>query len=190
MIFCARTDESGPCVRIDPVIFFLETLNVWMTASDSQLMAKGQRKTAIGALVALTLSGYSCSFPLFGKPSGSASSGGAEKALLPARLSGVIERGEQCGAGYYRIRLTGLFDGGQNQVETESDRSGRFSMTAPPGRYLMEISKDNCGSRQWIELEDNTEHMVAVSALETGGFERSEEPAGRLPASILIPPKR
>ncbi len=138
----------------------------------------------------LTLSGYSCSSPIFGKSGGSGSNGGAEKALLPARLSGVIERAGNCGAGYYRIRLTGLFDGGQNQVETESDRSGRFSMTAPPGRYMMEVSKDSCGSRQWIELEDNTEHMVSVSALETEGYERFEEPTGRLPASVLIPPKR
>jgi hypothetical protein len=153
-------------------------------------MAEGRKKTAIGALVMLTLSGYSCSFPLFGKSGGPSSSSGTDKGLLPARLSGVIERAGKCGAGYYRVRLTGLFDGGQNQVETESDRSGRFSMTAPPGRYVMEVSKDTCGSRQWIELEDNTEHMVSVSALETEGYERSEEPEGRLPASVLIPPKR
>ncbi len=109
---------------------------------------------------------------------------------MPAHLSGLIELDEACKAGYYQVKLTGLYDGGQNQVETQSDRSGRFSLEAPPGRYLVQISKDGCGARQPIELEDNTEHMISVMVFETKSDQREETIEGRLPASVLVPLKR
>ncbi|NDG84003.1 MAG: hypothetical protein EBX52_03070 [Proteobacteria bacterium] len=105
-------------------------------------------------------------------------------------MSGVIALDEPCKAGYYQVKLTGLFDGGQNQVETQSDRAGRFSLQAPPGRYLVQVAKDGCGARQSIELEDNTEHMISVMVSETGNYQREQEIDGRLPASVLVPLKR
>jgi hypothetical protein len=149
-----------------------------------------KRKLAVGTLLSVTLTGYSCSLPFFNKTGEGANAGGGEKVLLPAHLSGVIDLGESCKAGYYQVKLTGLFEGGQSQVETQSDRSGRFSLQAPPGRYMIQVSKDGCGSRQPIELEDNTEHMISMMVTETKGFQREEVLEGRLPASVLVPVKR
>ena len=63
-------------------------------------------------------------------------------------------------------------------------------MMAPPGRYLIEVAREGCGAKQSIELEDNTEHMVSVSVIETKAVERFGMPEGRLPASVLILPKK
>jgi len=144
----------------------------------------------IGALISVTLTGYSCSLPFFAKNGENAVAPGSEKPQLPARLSGVLALDEPCKAGYYQVKLTGLYDGGQNQVETQSDRSGRFSLQAPPGRYLVQVMKDGCGARQPIELENNTEHMISVMVSEIKSIQREEEIEGRLPASVLVPLKR
>lgn len=110
----------------------------------------------------------------------------------PAKLSGVLELHEGCSPGYYQIRLQGIFEGATVQVESQSDESGHFSLVAPPGRYLMMVNKENCGSKQPIELEENTEHMFSVVVQETKSVEKiTENPTtDRLPASVLIMPKR
>jgi hypothetical protein len=151
------------------------------------MMARIRKKIVFGAVMAVTLTGYACSLPIFSK-SNEATVG--DRVILPARLSGVIEMSESCKAGYYQVKLMGLYEGGQNQVETQSDRSGRFSLQAPPGHYLIQVAKDGCGSRQPIDLEDNTEHMISVTVAETKGYQREQELEGRLPASVLVPMKR
>ena len=148
--------------------------------------------TAVSILVLLTLTGYSCSLPFFNKNADPTGAIVSEKAGsgLPAKLSGVIDLGEGCKPGYYQVHLTGLFEGGSNQVESQSDQAGHFSLVAAPGRYLIQVTKDGCGSKQTILLEDNTEHMISIQVTETKGVERFELPEGRLPASVLIPAHR
>ena len=73
----------------------------------------------------------------------------------------------------------------------QSDALGKFSFTAPPGKYLVQVEKNHCGVKQSVELENNTEHMYLFAvqefkAVEKVGDEEEHFPS-RLPASILIP---
>ncbi|MBU6153213.1 MAG: hypothetical protein KGP28_02820 [Bdellovibrionales bacterium] len=107
-----------------------------------------------------------------------------------ARLSGVILRNEACKAGYFQIKLHGLFEGGSNQVEAQSDQNGRFSVVAPPGHYLIQVQKDGCGTKETIELEENTEHMISLTVGEVTPMVRMGDPDARLPASVIILPEK
>jgi hypothetical protein len=154
-------------------------------------MSRKRQTAVLGITVALILSGFSCSLPFFNR-NGEAGSGSGDRGASgrAAKLSGYLELGEGCPPGYYQIKLVGLFEGSENQVESQTDQTGRFSIEAPPGRYMVQVAKEGCGAKQAIELEENTEHMISVSVLETKGIERYGMPEGRLPASVLILPKR
>ncbi len=158
-------------------------------------MGHSNKSNTLSIAILLTITAFSCSLPIFSKNQTSGSAGAVgEKAFQPrpAKLSGVLELHEGCSPGYYQVRLQGIFDGASVQVESQSDESGRFSLVAPPGRYLMMVNKENCGSKQAIELEENTEHMFSVVVQETKAVEKfsQNDNGDRLPASILILPKR
>ena len=154
-------------------------------------MSRKRQTAVLGISMTLILSGFACSLPFFHRAH-DAGNGSGEKTASgrAAKLSGYLELGEGCPPGYYQVRLLGLFEGAETQVESQTDQTGRFSIEAPPGRYLVHVAKDGCGAKQSIELEENTEHMISVSVLETKGIERHGMPEGRLPASVLILPKR
>jgi hypothetical protein len=140
----------------------------------------------VTAALGLTL--FSCSLPFFAKTEGE---GGTEKgSLIPARLSGVLELAPGCKPGYYQIRLMGQSGASQTQVEAQSDQNGHFSITAPAGTYLVQVTRGECGVKQSIHLEGNTEHMISLSVGETRALEKADLSPGRLPASVLIEPKR
>lgn len=158
-------------------------------------MAKVFKSNTLSLVVLLSLTAFSCSLPLFSKTG----SGGATNLTpsdknfkpKPAKLSGVLDLHESCQPKFYQIKLTGLFEGANTQVESQSDQSGRFSLVAPPGQYLMQVVGDGCGAKQTVELEENTEHMVSIVVNESQAQERStSQNGGRLPASVLIEPKR
>lgn len=136
----------------------------------------------------LTLLASSCSLPGNRLPPPQV----VEKSFQPrpAKLSGVLTLKDDCSAGYYQVKLQGLFESAQIQVDSQTDQSGHFNLIAPPGQYLMIVTKGECGSRERITLEENTEHMLAVSVQETKSIEKMGEPQGRLPASVLVMPKR
>ncbi len=142
----------------------------------------------------LTITAFSCSLPFFSRPStggnGKGVSADKKDEPRPAQLSGVIEFGDGCKAGYYQIKLQGIFEGANVQIESQSDQSGHFNLTAPPGRYLLLVNRENCASKQAVELEQNTEHMLSIPVNETKMVEKSSEIGGRLPASVLIEPKK
>lgn len=139
---------------------------------------------------ALALTAISCSLPFLGKSSGTTSTVERTFQPRPAKLSGVLTRKDGCTAGYYQVKLQGLFDAAQIQVDSQTDQSGHFSLIAPPGQYMMIVNKEQCGSRERITLEENTEHMLEVAVQETKAVEKEGIPKGRLPASVLILPKR
>jgi hypothetical protein len=137
------------------------------------------------ALMCLTL--FSCSIPFFGKGRVAVTD---ESAQRLSTLSGVLEYKEGCSPGYYKIVLKGLFEGAGVDVETLTDSLGRFAITAPPGRYLAQVVKDQCGTKESITLESNTEHMFSFvvqesKAIEKVGDEEEHFPS-RLPASVLV----
>ena len=138
--------------------------------------------------VLLTITAFSCSMPLFSKVQPNK---GSASFLKPSKLTGVLQMEGECGLGYYQIHLQGLFEYSNVVVQSQSDESGRFNLIAPPGKYLMNISKGDCGSKQSLELESNTEHMVSVPIREVKSHEKYSERelknVNRLPASILIP---
>ncbi|MBS1960520.1 MAG: hypothetical protein JST80_13670 [Bdellovibrionales bacterium] len=107
----------------------------------------------------------------------------------PAKLSGVITLKDSCQAGYYQVRLQGT-EASQIQVDSQTDQSGHFNLVAPPGQYVMTVNKGECGSVEKITLEENTEHMLAVNIQETKPVEKTCKIRGRLPASVLVLPKR
>ncbi len=150
------------------------------------------RSSTITIMILLTVTAFSCSMPLFTKSQAVSSSGAGDKNFhaKPAKLSGVLDLQDTCGPGFYQIRLTGLFEGANTQVESQSDQSGHFSLQAPPGKYLIQVKKDGCGSKQSIELEENTEHMVSIVVNETKAIEKVGDNDGRLPASVLIEQKK
>ena len=158
-------------------------------------MALKNKTNTLSVMILLTVTAFSCSMPIFSKNQGVSSSNQvADKNFQPkpAKLSGVLELKEGCAAGYYQIRLQGIFEGANVQVESQTDESGHFNLVAPPGRYLMMVNKESCGSKQTIELEENTEHMFSVIVQETKEVEKFGVNANndRLPASVLIQPKR
>ena len=153
-------------------------------------MAFQIRSNTITITILLTITAFSCSLPLFSKNQGGAPSAGKSFQSKPAKLSGVLELSSDCGPGFYQIKLHGLFEGANTQVESQSDQSGHFSLIAPPGQYMMQVQKEGCGAKQNIELEENTEHMVSVVVSESKPSEKVGENSGRLPASVLIEPKR
>ena len=108
----------------------------------------------------------------------------------PAKISGLLDLRESCGPGFYQIKLQGLFEGASIQVESQSDEAGRFALVAPPGQYLVLVSKDGCGAKQNLELEENTEHMISIIVTETKSIEKVGQNEGRLPASVLIEPHK
>ncbi len=153
-------------------------------------MVRKRQTSILGLVTLLSLTGYSCSLPFFDKNGDFGwSGGGAGKAnqANSARLSGVINLGEGCKAGYFQIKLYGLFEGGSNQVEAQSDQNGRFNIVAPPGQYMIQVQKDGCGTKETIELEESTEHMIALSVSEIRPMVRMGDPEARLPASVLVP---
>lgn len=142
---------------------------------------------AAGAICATA---FSCSLPFLSRTN--SANGVSDKSFQPrpAKLSGVLSLSDSCTPGYYQVRLQGLFEASAIQVDSQTDQSGRFSLVAPPGQYMMIVSKEECGSRERVTLEENTEHMLAVNVGETRQFEKSGKIKGRLPASVLVMPKR
>jgi hypothetical protein len=158
-------------------------------------VALKNKTNTLSAMILLTVTAFSCSMPIFSKNQGTGtatSSNDKNFQPKPAKLSGVLELHEGCLAGYYQIRLQGIFEGANVQVESQTDESGHFNLLAPPGRYVMMVNKDSCGSKQTIELEENTEHMFSVIVQETKAVEKFglNQNHDRLPASVLIEPKR
>ena len=156
-------------------------------------MARLVRSNTITALILLSITAFSCSMPLFSKNASNGASVATNSNFKPkpAKLSGVLDLHEGCAPGFYQIKLHGLFEGANIQVESQSDQSGHFSLLAPPGNYLMQISNEACGAKQTLELEENTEHMISVIVSETKSIEKvGQKNEGRLPASVLIEPKR
>ena len=149
------------------------------------------RSTTITATILLTITAFSCSPPMFSRSNGTNSLG--DKVFQPktAKLSGLLDLKEACHPGFYKIKLQGLFEGSGTQVESQSDQVGHFSLVAPPGQYLVQVvSKDGCGAKQTLELEENTEHMISIQVTETLAIEKEAKNEGRLPASVLIEPHR
>jgi hypothetical protein len=150
-------------------------------------MASRLRKHSTVITVFLGVTAFSCSLPFFAK---NEEGRGERGSSFPARLTGVLELNPRCSGGYYQIRLVGLNDESQNQVESQSDQNGRFSIVAPSGSYQIQVAKGECGVKQTIHLEGNTEHMISLPVAETQALEKAENSPGRLPASVLIEPKR
>ena len=146
------------------------------------------KSNLIAVSVLLTITAFSCSMPGFTPKSQTSAAPGYQP--RPAKLSGVLDLKPECLTGYYEIKLQGIFDAQNVQVTSQTDEKGHFSLVAPPGHYLMMVSKGPCGSKQAVDLEENTEHMVSVSVGNTSAVEMNEEKGGRLPASVLILPKR
>ena len=156
-------------------------------------MAFQVRSNTITITVLLTVTAFSCSMPIFNRATGGPSGGVVDKSFKPkpAKLSGLLDLREGCGPGFYTIKLSGLFEGATTQVESQSDQTGRFSLVAPPGQYSLQVSnKEGCGAKQSLELEENTEHMISIIVSETMAVEKIGQNDGRLPASVLIQPKR
>ncbi len=134
---------------------------------------------------------FSCSIPFFGKGRGGVVEDSSKKL---ATVSGVLEYKEGCVAGYYKVMLKGLFENAGIQIETQSDSTGRFSFTAPPGKYIAQVVKDQCGMKETVELEKNTEHMYTFSVKESDEEEKvmefNPQSISRLPASVLIAPSK
>ncbi len=105
-----------------------------------------------------------------------------------SKLSGVLNLQEGCEKGYYQVTLVGMLENSNIRVESQTDSSGRFNLTAPAGKYEMSFSKGNCGSKEGLELSENSEDMVSVTVREIKSVERFGNEAGRIPASILIMP--
>ncbi len=154
-------------------------------------MARLFNSNILTATVLLSITAFSCSMPLFSKTT-AANRDVKNFKPKPAKLSGVLDLHEGCPPGFYQIRLQGLFEGANTQVESQSDQAGHFSLLAPPGQYLMQVGSGACGAKQSVELEENTEHMVSIVVTETKAIEKVglNQNGGRLPASILIEPKR
>ena len=150
---------------------------------------KVSKRTWIAAGV-LAVTAVSCSLPFFAR--NGAGPSGADKTFQPrpSKLSGVLTLRDSCTPGYYQVKLQGLFESAQTQVDSQTDQSGHFSLIAPPGQYTMTVSKDECGSRERVVLEENTEHMLEISIQETKAIEKVGNIKGRLPASVLVLPKR
>lgn len=154
-------------------------------------MRKASRILSVKGLVALSLlTLFSCSIPFFGKGRTPASEETSQKM---ATLSGVLDFKEGCGPGYYKVILRGLFEGAGITVETQSDSLGKFSVTAPPGKYLAQVVKDQCGTKESVDLESNTEHMFTFVVQEFKALEKTDGQEAkfpsRLPASVLIVPE-
>src|SRR3712207_3834358 len=98
-------------------------------------MAWAKRSNLIIAVALLAVTAFSCTLPGLTKRAPHPSQ---DKSFQhrPAKVSGLINLEEGCGPGYYQIRLQGMFDGANVQVESQSDQAGRFSLVAPAGRYL------------------------------------------------------
>jgi hypothetical protein len=156
-------------------------------------MAFQIRSTTVTFTVLLTITAFSCSMPIFTKFQNGVAVTPVDKSFQPkpAKLSGLLDLKEGCGPGFYQIKLQGLFEGANTQVESQSDQSGHFALVAPPGQYMVMVSKDGCGAKQNLELEENTEHMISIIVTETQAtVKRIEQNQGRLPASVLIEPHR
>lgn len=140
----------------------------------------------IATMAMLTL--FSCSIPFFGKGQVAIVEDQGKK---DAQVTGVLEYREGCDAGYYKVVLKGLFENAGIEIETQSDSTGRFIVTAPPGRYLAQAMKGECGVKESIELERNTEHMYSFVVQEFKELEKFSESVpsfpSRLPASVLVP---
>ncbi len=149
-------------------------------------MAFQIKSNTITMTILLSVSAFSCSQPIFNRNAGTTTALGDKFMPKPAKLSGVLDLQLGCGPGFYQIKLKGLFDGANSQVESQSDQSGHFSLIAPPGQYLVQVSKEGCGAKQTVELEENTEHMVSIIVTETKAVEKVGATEGRLPASVLI----
>ena len=145
-------------------------------------------KTTLSIGIVLTITAFSCSLPFF-KGSSMMSAERTPRAKS-ARLSGILQLQEGCGKGYYQVKLQGILDNSNIQVESQTDSSGRFNLLAPAGAYMMLVTKENCGSRETVELSENTEHMLSVSIREIKSVEKLEKNWGRIPASILVLPKK
>lgn len=141
------------------------------------------RTHTIFAVFALASTAFSCSLPFF--KGGLNSNGVLRVEPKASKLSGLVQFSESCPAGYYQVRLQGLHETSNVQVSGETDAAGKFSLSAPAGRYLMWVNKDGCGSKEPVELQENTEHMVSVFVGEINSVERMENSEGRLPASVL-----
>lgn len=144
------------------------------------------RNTAISTALILVVTAFSCSLPMFriGAP------GAADKRVPKnTKLSGVLQPQESCQLGYYQIKLQGILENSQIQVETQTDSTGHFSLLAPAGTYLLNVTKDDCGSKESITLQENTEHMVAVLVRPFNSVDKMDTEWSRIPASILVPQK-
>ena len=155
-------------------------------------MAFQIRSNTITITILLTITAFSCSSQIFTRNQGGAPGGVIDKSFKPkpAKLSGLLDLREGCAPGFYQVKLQGLFEGATIQVESQSDQMGRFSLVAPPGQYMVQVSKDGCGAKQSLELEENTEHMISIIVAETKAIEKIGENEGRLPASVLIEPHK
>jgi hypothetical protein len=157
------------------------------------VMAFQIRSSTVTGTILLMITAISCSMPIFSRVPGAPGGGVVDKSFKPkpAKLSGLLDLVAGCQPGFYTIKLQGLFEGASTQVESQSDKAGRFSLVAPPGQYSLQVSSpDGCGAKQSLELEENTEHMISIIISETRPYEKVAENEGRLPASVLIQPKR
>ncbi len=144
---------------------------------------------SLAAMSMLTL--FSCSIPFFGKGRTPASNDHSKKM---ANVSGVLDFQGDCLPGYYKVMLKGLFENAGVQIEAQSDSTGKFEFVAPPGKYLAQVNKDQCGTKEIVELEKNTEHMFSFPVRVMHEEERVVEAAplgiSRIPASVLIEQKK
>jgi len=157
--------------------------------TDKRFMRTSSRALSVKALVTLSFSFLvSCSIPFFGKGSSVSSDEHVQKL---STLSGVLEYKEGCGPGYYKVILKGLFENSGVDVQSQTDSLGKFTLKAPPGRYLAQVMRDGCGSKENVTLERNTEHMISFVVQDSGSVEKGGDEethfSSRLPASVLVP---
>ena len=152
-------------------------------------MRKSSKNLSLKSLAAFSLLAlFSGSIPFFGKGKVAPSEDFSKKM---ATFSGILQFQQGCEPGLYRVMLKGLFEGAGVLYETKTDESGKFTVTALPGKYMAEVAKGHCGFKQPVELENNTEHMFLFAvqeykAIEKVGDEETHFPS-RLPASVLVP---
>lgn len=156
-----------------------------MDSLDSKTSSSAARKIEAKFLlmvIGLAMTAFSCSFSFFKTENVK-----NNEANRPAQLSGFIHFNSSCPQGYYHVRLQGIQESSQVQVMTEADAAGKFTMNAPMGKYLLWVHKGECGAKESVELQENTEHMISISVDENNSIEKYEEMNGRFPASIVEP---
>lgn len=154
---------------------------------------KSQKRKWLGALGVMIATGMTCSLPYqLSKNAERKRLLSQQSNTLPSKVSGYIERGEDCGTGPINIVFQGTYKDADILVETVADQTGYFSIVAPGGEYILTAKSDRCEYQQTFNLLPSTEQLYSIVMVEVDDTQQAEVPAllgGRLPASLLAPSK-